>query len=101
MNYSMTTPCSQCPFLDTPANRRAFTMRRLREFAQGEFPCHKTAVIDEDEESGEFEATEMSAYCAGQLIFNEKRSQPNQMMRIAERLGLYDPAQLDMKAKVR
>ncbi len=35
------------------------------------------------------------------VIFNEKRGQPNQMARISERLGLYDPAQLDMKAKVR
>jgi hypothetical protein len=35
------------------------------------------------------------------LIYLEKRQQPHQMMRIAERLGLYDYRQLDMQAPVR
>lgn len=40
-------------------------------------------------------------HCAGALIFLEKRYRPNQLMRISERLGMYDRTKLDMKAKVR
>ena len=77
-------------------------MDRLREFCAGEFPCHKSAEIVEDDETGtEFMATEKSVHCAGALIFLEKRNRPHQMMRICERLGLYDRRKLDMSAKVR
>lgn len=43
MKYTMTSPCDQCPFLDNEQMRRGFPLRRLREFASGEFPCHQTA----------------------------------------------------------
>ena len=99
MNYTMTAPCDACPFLNTPNNKRAFSVRRLKDFASGSFPCHKTADIDE--EASEFIANEASVHCAGALIFNEKRRQSTQMMRIAERLGMYDYRKLNMKANVR
>lgn len=102
MNYNgMSEPCAQCPFLDVPNMRRAFLMTRLREFAQGPFPCHKTAIIHENDEDAGYTATAKSLHCAGALIFCEKRNQPNQMMRISERLGLYDRRKLNMRAKVR
>ena len=97
MKYTMTTPCDTCPFTERLAH--GFTLKRLNEFAQGEFPCHKTA--DEDEENSEFVATEDSVHCAGALIFLEKRKKTHQMMRIMERLGKYDFSKLDMKASVR
>lgn len=97
MNYTMTTPCAECPFLNTPNFKRGFTLRRLKEFASGEFPCHKTAA---DTEEG-FTAKKDSLHCAGALIFNEKRHTSTQMMRICERIGLYDRRKLDMKANVR
>jgi len=99
MKYTMTTPCDACPFL--VKLKRGFTLRRLREFADGPFPCHKTAAeVDSDDGGTEFRATENSQHCAGLLIFLEKRDAPNQMMRIAERLGLYDRTKLNMKARV-
>lgn len=103
MNYSMTTPCDQCPFLNTPNMKRGFSMRRLFEFANAEFPCHKTARVDEDGEdpTGDFLATKDSAHCAGALIFNQKRRGPHQMARISERLGLYDSRKLNMEAPIR
>lgn len=104
MNYAMTTPCDACPFTDTLGNRRAFTTRRLNEFAQGVFPCHKTAELRENDDYDEpavYRATETSAHCAGALIYLEKRGQPSQMMRIAERLGMYDRTKLNMEASVR
>lgn len=99
MKYTMTTPCDQCPFLESMAH--GFSMRRLNQFASGEFPCHKTAKLNEDDLDGGYEATTDSVHCAGALIFNEKRERPHQMMRICERLGLYDMAKLNMDAPVR
>lgn len=95
MNYKLTTPCDQCPFLKE--NRRGFTLARLKQHASGQFHCHKTGV----EVDGVFRATPKSQHCAGALIFLEKRDQSNQMMRIAERIGMYDRTKLDMKAPVR
>lgn len=97
MKYTQTKPCKECPFLNSMKN--GFTMKRLKEFASGEFPCHKSA--DMDEEEGEFKATSKSVHCAGALIFLEKRGQSHQMMRITERFGNYDFKKLDMKADVR
>lgn len=97
MKYSQTTPCKECPFLKSMAH--AFTMQRLKDFANtGTFPCHKSATLDEEE--GDYNANEKSVACAGALIFLEKRNQPNQMMRISERLGMYDYTKLDMGAQV-
>jgi hypothetical protein len=98
----MTQPCDACPFLKK--HERAYRMRRLLEFASGEFPCHKTADNNEDDYedgSGGFVATKDSQHCAGALIFNEKRQKSHQMMRIAERLGMYDHTKLNMEAGVR
>lgn len=68
MNYTMTKPCDQCPFLDTPKMRRGFPLRRLKEFASGAFPCHKTASTIEDEEGfSEYQANENSRYIARAL----------------------------------
>lgn len=98
MNFTMTSPCSDCPFLKKFAH--GYPIRRLHQFADnGTFHCHKTGICDED--TSNFEPTKDSQACAGMLIFNEKRERPNQMMRIAERIGSYDRAKLNMKAKVR
>ena len=96
MKYTMTTPCKECPFT---MSRKQFSDKRLKEFASsGAFPCHKTAELNED---NGYVAKSNSVACAGALIFCEKRGQPNQMMRISERLGLYDHTKLDMDANVR
>lgn len=97
MNYTQTVPCKQCPFLNE--YKKGYSLKRLREFASGEFPCHKSAEVNE--ETGDFEATKKSVHCAGALIFLEKRNQPHQMMRIAERLGMYDYTKLNLKADIR
>lgn len=96
MKYTLHTPCKECPF--TQSMKRGFTLKRLHEFASSDFPCHKSAECNED---GDFEATDKSVHCAGALIFLEKRNAPNQMMRISERLGMYDRTKLNMKADVR
>lgn len=97
MTYDLTSPCGECPFLKKMAH--GFSMRRLREFAAGSFHCHQTGECDD--ETSEFVATPESKACAGALIFLEKRGESNHMMRISERLGLYDRTELNMKAQVR
>jgi hypothetical protein len=100
MKYDMTTPCPDCPFLKK--NAESYGMRRLLELCSGEFHCHKTGIFDEsdEEEPGDNIPTPDSSHCAGALIFLEKRDAPHQMMRICERLGVYDRTKLNMKAKV-
>lgn len=94
MNYNMTAPCDACPFL----KGSGFTWRSLVAHSSGEFACHKTCNLDE--ENGTFEPKEKSLHCAGALIFLEKQNQPHQMMRICERLGFYDRTKLNMDAPV-
>lgn len=66
--------------------------------ASGEFCCHKTTEVSE--ETGDYSPKPESQHCAGALIFREKQNAPHQMMRICERLGLYDRTKLDMNAPV-
>lgn len=92
MDYTMTKPCDRCPF----RSDRIFPLGRgrVREFFDGgSFPCHKTT------KAGGADGKREKA-CAGFLIILEKENQPSQMMRIAERLGLYDHTKLDMDAPV-
>lgn len=97
MNYKMTAPCDACPFLIGSG----FTYKNLVRHASGEFGCHKACDLVEDDEGFEsYEPHRKTPHCAGALIFNEKRDMPHQMMRICERLGMYDRTELDMSAKV-
>lgn len=92
MNYDLTSPCKECPYLEGSG----FTWRSLCEHASGEFACHKTCRLDD----GTYEPQEKSLHCAGALIFLEKQNAPHQMMRICERLGFYDRTKLNMDAPV-
>lgn len=94
MNYKLTTPCDACPFLIGSG----FTFRSLSEHSRGEFGCHKACNLDE--ETGNYEPQAKTPHCAGALIFLEKQDRPHQMMRICERLGMYDRAKLNMDANV-
>ena len=95
MQYTLTDPCDACPFLIGSG----FTYRRLVEFARGEFPCHKSCVVDE-ETNNFVPRNDKTPHCAGALIFLEKQDRPHQMMRICERLGMYDRTKLNMSANV-
>lgn len=96
MHYKMTTPCDECPFL----KGSGFTLKSLQTHASGQFPCHKQCDLNEDTSAYEEKANGKTAHCAGALIFLEKQNAPHQMMRIAERLGMYDHTKLDMDAPV-
>jgi hypothetical protein len=102
MDYDMKKPCECCPF------RRGTPMRltrgRVAEVVGmmlnpngGEFPCHRTIEHlegDNGEDAGFREKNGKGKHCAGALIFAEKNKKSTQMMRICERIGIYDPATL-------
>lgn len=69
----------------------------MQSLVRGEFPCHKTTVYDPE---GDLREVEKSQHCAGALILMERTNTPSQMMRISERVGMYDRRKLDMKAPV-
>jgi hypothetical protein len=104
MKYTMRKPCKNCPFR---TDIEGYLSRaRAREIANGllsggTFSCHKTNDFEDNDEGWtDTVETPDSQHCGGALIFLEKQEQPNQMMRIAERLGLYDMRKLDMDAPV-
>lgn len=105
--FDMTKPCANCPFrTDIPSYLRAARISNLEGSLVhhgASFTCHKTTVADEEEDedgSSSMRDGPNAQHCAGALILLEKIGEPNQMMRIAERLGEYDPSKLDMDAPV-
>ena len=105
--YSLKTPCGMCPFRsDKPFPLRGSRAEEIAENLESgaEFHCHKTVdyteAYDDDDNPAEGKTVETTKVCAGALITMEKAGQPNQMMRIAERLGLYDYTSMNLEAPV-
>lgn len=105
-SYNLITPCAQCPFR---SDIKPFIRpERADEIlsTEGEFQCHKTIKVGEaigpdgDDDWCEVIEDKTAQMCAGFLILLEKEQKPNQIMRIAERLGLYDRTKLRMDAPV-
>lgn len=96
MNWNKTAPCDNCPFRsDKPFHLSKGRVREIQAgCVRGTFPCHKTT------EAGGCEDPKAETHCAGALILMEKLEQPSQMMRIAERLGMYDRTKLKMEFPV-
>jgi hypothetical protein len=96
MKFDQIRPCGNCPFRTdvlpylTQARAREISSGITRE--QKTFTCHKT--LHRDGYKGE------EQHCAGALIVLEKMNLPNQMMRIAERLNMYNRFKLDMESPV-
>lgn len=103
MDFTMKTPCPHCPFrTDIPGYLRPDRMEEIIDalYMGQTFTCHKTTVTDPDDDDGGMMDGPNAQHCAGALIFLEHQEQPNQLMRIAERLGGYDRTKLDMSAPV-
>ena len=101
MHFGLKRPCANCPFrTDIPPflhPERAQGICDAMLVADESFWCHKTIDYSEDSEGS---ITRKTQHCAGAMILLEKLDRPNQLMRIAERLGMYDRTQLDMAAPV-
>ena len=91
MKFTLKKPCKNCPFsVDSLEGwlgaERADDIARNITDGDGVFTCHKTGKSKDDEPQ----------HCAGALILLEKLERPNQLMRIAERMGEYDHTRLHM-----
>jgi hypothetical protein len=87
-------PCDNCPFLKSMSYLRPARARELAENAlswDGQaFWCHKT--LDQFTVATNTKSDAM--HCAGSAILSEKHGIVTQSLRIAGRLGLYNPDQL-------
>lgn len=95
MNLDMKKPCKDCPFIPGSSTNTTLMPGRLESIvsdlrADRSFQCHKTL---------DYEAKKQQ-HCAGALIFLEREDRPNQLMRVAERFGVYDRHALDMDAEI-
>lgn len=99
--FALKRPCGDCPFR---SDRTPFLDRERAQdiadslHADASFHCHKTVSYESEDGAGE--VTGDSKHCAGALITMEREGFANQMMRIGERLGFYDPAALVMDSPV-
>ena len=101
LTFARVKPCKKCPFrTDVPPYLNAARVGEIATSIQqgGPFHCHETTVPSDDGES--MEVGPDSSVCAGSIIVMEKMGQPNQHLRIAERLGLYDPKRMHMDSPV-
>lgn len=97
--YTLKSPCKDCPF--RADNKFFLTPERAQgimdeSYEDSNFYCHKT--LDYSSDDGEGQLTSKSRVCAGFLVTMEKEGRANQPTRIAERLGLYDRAEMDLNA---
>lgn len=98
MRFDLRTPCNNCPFLRKGGVRlykaRVLQIAGAMLDSQGAtFACHKTTGITGRARTG-------LQHCAGALIFAEENGNATQMMRIAERLRIYDPNLLQGRRRV-
>jgi hypothetical protein len=97
--FDLKRPCMTCPFRKGHGSRFRLPLTRLQEIGRADaFQCHKTVDYDgEEDEDGEstFAPGDRPQQCAGLMALLHYMDRPNQIMRVAERLGTLDPTTLD------
>ncbi len=96
MKFDQTAPCGNCPF--RREGHIPLRAGRVQEIAESQldsrgayFACHKTTVSGDD---GDRLDGPKSQHCTGALIFQLKNDTMTQMVRIAARLGMFNPEKL-------
>jgi len=94
MNFNLKQPCKDCPFIPGSSTNTTLAEGRIESIvsdlrADRGFICHKT-----------LDHVVKNEHCAGAMIFLEREDRPNQLMRVAERLGIYDRNGLNMDAEI-
>lgn len=82
-------PCPTCPFRTGGRGLRKLGCRRAQEIADAllndqTFTCHDDISRPEQDRQ----------HCVGAMMLLEKQDRPNQIMRIGERIGIYNPDDL-------
>lgn len=90
MQFTLKKPCKDCPFLRTENMFASLTKDRMLDITHAitnenkTFTCHKTLNMPKMEQQ----------HCAGALLYQRYHAahkRQNDMLQIAERLGIYDP----------
>jgi len=102
MKFDLVRPCKNCPFrtdcLKGWLSHRILTLS-AEIFEQNKtFTCHETLKYDTNGRARK--SKDKNQHCAGALILIEKTKTANSMVQIAERLGLYNPGNLDMESPI-
>lgn len=97
MRFDLSKPCPDCPFR-RDCLRGWLGAPRAEEIADAllgrpgkSFACHQTTQFDEEGEHRQHEAEQQ---CVGAMILVEKTGAANQMLQVAERLGVRDPGRI-------
>lgn len=107
MRFDLKAPCSNCPFRNDrgPFGLDVKTVREILGGGEGRdyfpapsFACHKT--VDYDRRASGRGPSPDEQHCAGVAIILHRERRLNDALQLASRLGLWDPAQLDMLAPV-
>lgn len=95
--FKLKTPCQNCPFRTdvTPYIRVQYLKQVLAD--RHVFVCHKTVDYSHFDKGRKTSDTQP---CAGFLICMQHDNKKNDLMQLAERLGLYDPSKMNMDAPV-
>lgn len=65
------------------------------------FACHETTTFEEDDDGEEvYNPKGDEQHCCGAMILIDREDVPNQMLQIAQRLGLRDPGRIAADAPV-
>lgn len=93
--FALKRPCNNCPFRKGVGETFQLAPKRLTEiFTASAFQCHKTIDYENFEDSG-LRHGSRPQQCAGLMAVLTRDERPNQIMQVAQRLGVLDPRELD------
>lgn len=76
MRFDLTTPCKNCPFRNDETRITFSCRERAEEIEESAyrngFPCHLSAVLEEDEDESGFIAGPNTQHCVGYIIMQLK-----------------------------
>lgn len=105
MKFDLTSPCNECPFRNDGvpfglAEERVWEIlggNDAHPWPTPSFPCHKTLHYDN---GGKGRAHYKSQQCAGVMIILTRENRLNDILQVAERLGVWRRSDLDMTSPV-
>lgn len=99
--FDLKQPCMDCPFRIGMGSGFGLGADRLHEIVTARaFQCHKTVDYGEDDQGEWIKGPgDKPQQCAGLMAVLHRVGQPNQIMQVAQRLGVLDPATLDPRGE--
>lgn len=88
--FNLKQPCVECPFVKGSMTNQSLSENRMKDIVNDilvkdlSFQCHKTIKLSLDKHE----------HCAGAILYLERENKPNQIMRIAERIGRYNKTEM-------